>query len=121
MTVLGHLAPIMVGHHLAVILHAYFGAREVLDVVAKGHHQLVAHQPLAHQFQRHTVGHLLDYHSRLLRGVGFRQHLTARQRIGFGSVGLDVVNRAGFPSPGMVNQQLGIDAEETVEKVLVPD
>ena len=44
------------------------------------------------------------------------QHLSAAQAAGNWFVGLDLRDRAGFPAPGVVDQQFGIDANALIEK-----
>ena len=43
------------------------------------------------------------------------QHLSAAQTAGNRFVGLDLRDRAGFPAPGVVDQQFGIDAEQLIQ------
>ena len=116
---LRHLAPIVVGHYLSVIVGADVWSRQALHVIANAHHQLVGHEALLHQVQCHSVGHLLYHHTSLCHCIGFRQHLTVRQGMCLGSVGLDVLNGARFPPPSVVNQEFGIHAKHAVQEFLV--
>ena len=114
MAVLGNLPPVAVGGDLPVVGLRPCGVRQILDVIAHGQHNLIRQQPLVHQIQHQGIRHLPGHQLGLLKIVGVLQHLAGADGIGFGPVGLDVRHGAAFPAPGVVNQQLRVDAEEFV-------
>ena len=79
---------------------------------------MIGHDALVYQIQRQQIGHFPHDQPRFVKGIGLLQHLAGADAVGGGAVGLDVRQRAGFPTPGVVDEQLRVDAEELVEKVL---
>ena len=92
---------------------------QVLRIIAYGQYQLVCHQSLRYQIERHTLSHLLYHHTGFLRVIGFLQHLSATERVRFWPVCLHSLHRARFPTPGMIYQQFCIHAKKTIELLLV--
>ena len=112
--VLGDGAAIAVGAHLPMILPAALRVFEVLDVVADGQHQLIGDKMLVHQLQRQRIGHLVHHQAGHLAGIGAGEHLPGAYTVRFRLVSLDVGDGTGLPSPGVVDQQLGVDTEHLV-------
>ena len=52
-------------------------------------------------------------------GVWLRKHLPGTKAGTLWTVGLDGGNGTGFPTPGMVDEQLGLDTEQPVKQLLV--
>ena len=44
------------------------------------------------------------------------QYLPGADAVAAGLVGFDILYRAGFPSPGMVNQEFSIDTKQLVQQ-----
>ena len=74
---------------------------------------------LIHQLQRQRVGHFLHDQKRLLEGIRTGKHLSGAEAAAFRLVGLNVGDGAGLPAPRVVDEQLGVHAEQVVEHVLV--
>ena len=119
MGVLGNFPPIGIRHHLALVFAANLRPGQALHVVADGEGQLVGGQALFHQIQGELVCHLPNHQAGFLPGIRAGQHLAGADGIGSGPIGLDIRNGAGLPAPGVVNQQLCVDAEEGIQKILV--
>ena len=115
MGVLGHGAAVAVRGDLSLVA----AAPHVLDVVAYGQHQLVRHQPRAHQVQGELVRHLPHHQPRLVIAVGALEDLPGPDALGVRLVRLDLCHRAGLPAPGVVDEELRVHPEEPVEEVLV--
>ena len=117
--VLGNFAAVMVGHNRALIGFAAHRIGQVFNVVAHGKHQLVGHKALIHQLQRQFVGHFAHHKPGFFGGVGRGKHLpfahAGRARL----IALDLGNGAGLITPRMVDQQLGVYAEQLKQKLLV--
>ena len=118
---LGHLPPIAVGRDRAVVRIAALGIGQTRNIVAHREHDLVGHHALVHQIKRGRVGHFVRDQSSLLKIIGLLQHLTIAEGMIFRLIRLDHVNGARFPAPRVVDQQLGVDAEELVQQILVRD
>ena len=108
---LGDLPPVAVGGNRAMVGRIAGGVDQIFPVVAHGQHQLVGHQVFVHQVQRQLVSHFPHDEPCLVGGRSAVQYLAAAAAVGGGLVGLDVRNGAGFPAPGVVDEQLGVDAE----------
>ena len=87
---------------------------DVLYVIADSKHYLVGGKPLLHEAEREAVCHLAHHQPCLGSRIRLLQDLARADAACARPVLLDIPDRAGFPAPGMVNQQLGIDAEEPV-------
>ena len=88
-------------------------------MLLSGQHYLVGVQPLSYEIHGELIGHLLHDQAALVGGVGTCQHLPLGEAFGFRRVRLAVRNLRRLPSPRMVNQKLGIHAEQAVQKVFV--
>ena len=115
--VLGNLATIMVGGDGAGVSNA--GRRQAGGIVPDGQVDLVGHQPLIHQIQNQFFRHFPHHQPGLFIGVGGGQHLAGAEGAALRLIRLDVGNRGRLPAPGMVDEQLGVDAEGLVQQVLV--
>ena len=111
---LGDIPPVHVGFHLSLKAAAAFK-----HLITHGEDYLVGDQALVHQVQHQGVGHFPHYHFGLFKAVGPLEHLAAADTVGLRPVALYVLYGAGLPAPGVVYQQLGVDPEELVEKLLV--
>ena len=119
MRVLGFEPPVAVSDNLALVARAALRVLDVLHVVAYRDHELVGHELLGKQLHRQRVGHLAQDYSGFLRGVRLVQHLPGAEAVGAGLVRFDCLYGAGFASPGVVYEQLGVLAEKLEEKLLV--
>ena len=115
----GDPAPVIVCRDFPAVLRANGRIGEAADVVTDGQDQLVSHQLLVHEAEGDGVRHLMDDRSGLVRLVGAMEDLRIAEGPVLGLVGLDGSHGAGLPAPGVVDEELGVDAEEVVEKVLV--
>ena len=115
MGILGDPPAVAVRHGLAVIA----AAGRVLDVIAYRQGELVCDQALFQEVQGDGLRHLPNDPSGLLVVVGALQDLAGADAVGLWPVGLDVLYPAGFPAPGVVDEELGVDAEQPVEQLLV--
>ena len=115
---LGDLPAIAIsGHRAAVALTAAWVV-QILPVVAHGEYQLVGHQPFVHQIQGQGVRHLPHHQPGFLEVVGTLQDLPGDDTFVLRLIGFHVRNSAGLPAPGMVDQNLRIDAEQPVQQFL---
>ena len=73
---------------------------------------------LVHEVEHERVRHLAQHHARLLELVVPREHLAAPDGVGARPVRLDLLDGAGLDSPGMVDEQLRVDAKLVVEHLL---
>ena len=108
---LWHLAPVMIYRHLSTILPCPIRVLKIFDIVAHRQHHLVRHKPLVHQIQHQKLRHLPHDNPRLFEFIGTLQYLTGTNTVGFGLIGFDICHRAGFISPGMINEKFRIDTE----------
>ena len=118
MSVLRHLAAIVVCCDIAMVVVTNVRVRQRLDVIAYCQHQLVCNETFAHKVESNGIRHLLDNDPCFLECVGFCKHLSAAQRIGLRSIGFHIVHRDRFPSPGMVDKEFRIHTKEFVEQSL---
>ena len=88
-------------------------------VVVDGESELVADEAAFDEMEGDGVGHFLDDDACLVGGVGVLQHLSAAEGVGLRAVALDVGDGDGFPPPGVVDDEFGVDAEEFVQFVFV--
>ena len=114
-----HLAAVKIRGDRPVVSAAYRGIGQVFDVVAHGQHDLAGDQPLFQQVERKLAGHFLRDQPRFVKGVGALQHLPRAKAVRGGAVGLDVRHGARLPAPCVVDQELGVYAEQPVQQVLV--
>ena len=112
---LGNFAPITVCGDLSGVGCTL----EVFDVIADRENQLVGRKPFIYQFQRQCIGHLLDDQPCLFKWVWVLQNLPGDDALVFWFVCLNVRNGAGFPAPGMVDEQFRIDTKQFIEQFLV--
>ena len=98
--------------HRTVIASAVDGCSVIPDV--QGH--TACGQPFIHQIQHHEIDHFARNQFGILPAVGAGKHLTGTEGIGLRLVSFDILHRAGFLSPCMINQQFGIDAEFFVKR-----
>ena len=97
----------------------FSGVAFIGSVITDGQHDLIGDKILVYQVKYQKVGHLPHNQLRFLSSVRLLQNLTGTDAVRFRLVCLDFLDRARFPAPGMVDQQLRIDAEHLVKKVLV--
>ena len=112
--VLGDLPAVAVRHGLTVIA----AAGRVLDVIAHRQRELVSDQALFQEVQGDGLRHLPNDPSGLLVIIGALQNLAGADTVGLRPVRLDVLHPAGLPAPGVVDEELGVDAEHPVEQLL---
>ena len=110
MSVLGNFAPLVVCGDLSGVGCTL----EVFDVIADREDQLVGRKPLIYQFQRQCIGHLLDDQPCLFKWVWVLQDLPGDDGLVFWFVCLNVRNGAGFPAPGMVDEQFRVDTKQFI-------
>ena len=115
MSMLGNFAPITVCGDLSGVGCTL----EVFDVIADRENQLVGRKPFIYQFQRQCIGHLLDDQPCLFKWVWVLQDLPGDDALVFWFVCLNVRNGAGFPAPGMVDEQFRVDTKQFIEQFLV--
>ena len=116
MRMLRHPAPITVNLHHTLIAAALL---QIIDVIAHSKHYLVSHQRLAHQLQRQRIRHLAQHQKRLRRFIRTMQHLPRAQAADLRPVSLHIGNRTRLPTPGVVNQKLGVFSEKTVQQLFI--
>ena len=108
--------------HSSAIMVDVYGAGvalgDVFDVIAHVQHNLVRQEFLGDEVQYHLVGHLPDDEPCLLIRVGAVKHLAAADARGGRTIRFNGFHRAGLIAPGVVNQELGIDAKDLVELFL---
>ena len=95
------------------------GVVQVLPVIAHGEDQLVGHQPLVHQLQGQGVRHLPHHQPGLVKVIGALKHLAGDDALVLRLVCLHVRDGAGFPAPGVVDQDLRVHPEQLVQQFLV--
>ena len=76
-------------------------------------------QVLIHQVGAEQVGHFLEHQQPFLVGIGPGQHLACVQAAVIGLVVFDIAQARGLDAPGVVDEQLRVDAEQVVEIALV--
>ena len=92
-----------------------FGKAAVqLFLIAYGQHHLVCHETFIHQLQRQIFCHFLNDDLCFFCGIGALQHLTGTKAVVFRLIRFDLRNGAWLPAPGMINQQLSIDAKHAI-------
>ena len=119
MGVLGDLASVHIRGHSTVILLAALRVGQVFNIIAHRQHHLLGHQPFIHQLQHKGIRHLAYYQPCLVKFGGAVQHLPAADAGGRRLVCLDVRKGTRLPPPCMVDQQLGVGAEQAVKQLLV--
>ena len=114
---LGDLPPVAVGGHwplIAMIFH-----REIFNIVADCEHQLIGGQSLIHQVQGQSVRHLPHDQSGFLKRIGALEHLAGDDTFMLRLIRFYIRDGTGFPSPCVINEQFGVDAEELIQQFLV--
>lgn len=112
-SMLGILSSIVIhGHRAGILLSSV--ASEALPVVSDIQYDLLCYQPLPDQIQHQQFGHLADDQAALIEIIRAVQNLSGRNTVRGRSVLLDDVYRYGLPAPGMVDNQLCVDAENLV-------
>ena len=117
--VLWDLPSIAVGGDFASVAASDFWICQVVPVVADGEGHLIGNQPFFNQFQREQIRHLPDDQPSFVKIIGALEHLPGTDAVVFRPVGFDQIDGGGFPAPGMVDEQLGIDAEQLIQKIFV--
>ena len=115
----GQRAAVAVDLGLAVIAPAACRVGQIFDVVADGEHDLVGDEPLVHQIEHKQIGHLAQHEPRLVRRVGAGEHLPGADALERGRQLFDGLDGARLPAPGVVDEQLGVFAEQAVQQLLV--
>ena len=110
--VLWHLSSVVIAGYFSAIYNA--GARQAFGIVSHRQHRLVCGNSLVHHIQGYGVAHFAQHQPCTVGGVGGVQNLTRAKTSGRGLVGFYIRNAAALPAPGVVNQQLGIYAEQLV-------
>ena len=105
MSVLRHLAAIVVCCDIAMVVVTNVRVCQRLYVIAYCQHQLVCNEAFAHKVESNGIRHLLGNDPCFLECVGFCKHLSAAQLIDLRSIGFHVVHRDRFTSPGMVDKE----------------
>ena len=82
---------------------------------------LVCNHPFVKQVESGAFRHFPDYHTGFPYRVWLLEHLPAAERVRCRLIGFYKFHRARLPSPGMVYQQLCIDAKQAIQHLLVPD
>ena len=93
--------------------------RQIFNVISYSQSHLVCHKSFLYQIQRQQICHLMNYKSGLFTGVGALQHLAGAHAVIFRAICLDIRNRTGFPTPGMVDQKLRVHPEKLIQKLLI--
>ena len=93
--------------------------KQAFPVIAETQRDLLRDQALSDKVQHQQLRHFADDGSRPLIIIRLLQHLTGGQTVVLRPVGLDRRDLCRLPAPGVVDQQLGIDAEGPVKGVLV--
>ena len=102
-----------------MILLAALRVGQVFDIIAHRQHHLLGHQPFIDQLQHKGIRHLAYNQPRLVKFGGAVQYLPAADAGGRRLVCLDVRKGTRLPPPCMVDQQLGVGAEQAVKQLLV--
>ena len=110
-------APVKIHHSLAVVNPLV----HVLAVVTDGQHHALRNQVMLDQSHRDGIDHLAHHEPRLIKGVRVLQDLSFASAATAGLRLLDIGNRAGFVTPGMVNQDFRIHAEHLVQRFGILD
>ena len=114
----GHPSVPVLFHRSPVFL-ADCGVGQVPLVVDHGQYHLVRHKTLFDQVQGRGVRHLQHHDPGFFKFIGTLQDLSGAEGPVLRSVGLDIINRAGLPAPGMVYEKLRVDPEQFVEQILI--
>ena len=114
MGVLGYSPAIMVPSHRPSVFCAAFRVPQVVRIVTDRESELVGHQSLANQIHGQLIRHLPDHHPGFIKWIGLLQHLTRPYAFGGRLIGFDMIDRARFPAPRVVNQSLSIDTEHFI-------
>ncbi len=112
-----HASAVIVLFRAVAVLPRQRRVGQALPVISDGKLHQIRHKGLVHQLQNHLLGHLPHDQPRFLKIIGRHQHLPRADAVRGGTVSLDVFHPAALGAPGMVDQKLGIDAEEPVEKL----
>ena len=121
MSILWSLPAIAIGFYRAGISLSAFRISQIHDVICYCQHQLICHNALLNQIQRHDISHLTDDQLGHFIFIWLLQHLTGADAAVFRTIALYICNGAWFPSPGMIDQKLSIDAKHPIEQILVFD
>ena len=112
---LGDFPAVAVRHDLA----AEIAACGVFNVVADRQRELVGHEALFKQIHCDGLCHLAHDEARFIVRIRALQNLPGADAVRLRPVRFDVLHPAWFPAPGMVDEQLCVDAEHLVEQLFV--
>ena len=115
MRLLGDLASVPVCVHRAAVFRS-----EARCIVAHREHHLIGDKSFFHKLKDQPIRHFPDDDPGVVESIRLGEHLPNAHAVGLWAIGLDLFDRAGLPAPGVIDQQLGVDAEKPVEKPLVP-
>ena len=87
-------------------------------VVTDMQDDLIGGKPFPHQFQRELICHFAADQLSLFRCIRLREHLSLTDAAALRPIRLDLGECRRLPAPCVVNDQLGIDAEDPEEPVL---
>ena len=80
---------------------------------------MIGYKPLIHQLKDQLVHHFLHDEFSLSGSISAMKDLPFAYAVVRRPVSLDLRDRAGFPSPCVIDQKLRVDPEETVQDLLV--
>ena len=121
MCVLRDFPAIVVGRYFTLICCPCIFIGQTGCIIADGQHELVCNHPFVKQVESGAFRHFPDYHTGFPYRVWLLEHLPAAERVRCRLIGFYKFHRARLPSPGMVYQQLCIDAKQLIQHLLVPD
>ena len=113
-SVFGDRPAIVVSGDGTVIVFPDIWVFQILNVISNRQNELVSHLPFIYQVEGQHICHFPYYESCFLPRVGRLQNLPGGDAVGAGLVRLDLVDGTRLPAPGMVDQQLRVDAKEFI-------
>ena len=121
MCVLRDFPAIVVGRYFTLICCPCIFIGQTGCIIADGQHELVCNHPFVRGRSRAALSAISRTTTRAFRyRVWLLEHLPAAERVRCRLIGFYKFHRARLPSPGMVYQQLGIDAKQLIQHLLVP-
>ena len=97
-----------------MILLSPVGIVQILNIITNCQHDLVRYKLLIHQIQNHLIRHLFYDQFCFFKIIRTMKYLSGANTVHFRFVGLNHFHGTGFIPPGMVDQQLCINAKQFI-------
>ncbi len=114
-----HLPAVKISFHLSAVLLPYCGIFQICPVKADCQSNLVRHKPFFQQSKSKHICHLFYNQLRLFVFIRALQHLPGTYAVVARLIRFHVCNRAGLPTPGMVNEELRIHPEQLIKQFFI--